>query len=178
MRARALVLIVILLPAPAMADCSSRGVPSYGDITYVDVRQYSLVGILHPSFEFEGTVLPPTASLGRRSEASLVARRAVPFLGKFVAIDPQRAIAEVVGLLEQNHFFEMRLTAPYCCYLDGPEDVVTVVRCGVRTTLGTISEGGEVRLDDDAAKAFFRLLDGLRKTIFTEKWTVPTPTPS
>ena len=178
MLARLLAVIAVLLPAPVMANCGSGGALTYSDVTYVDVRQYSLVGVLHPYFEFEATAIPQTASFKGRVAASLNARRAVPYFGSFVAADPQHAFDDVVGVLERNHFFEMGLTAPYCCYLDGPEDAVTVVRCGVKTTLATVSEGGEVRLDDAAAKAFFRLEDELRKTIFAEKWTLPTPDPA
>jgi hypothetical protein len=176
MLARLLVAIAALLPVPVMAECAPGGIPSYRDITYVYVRQYSLVGIRHPYFEFEATAIPQRPGFKGRTEASLNAKRAVPYRGSFVAVDPQRAFDHALAVLEQKHFYDMHLT-PGCCYIDGPEDVVTVVRCGVKTSLATISEGGQLRLDDAAGKAFFQLEDELLKTIFLEKWTMPTPAP-
>jgi hypothetical protein len=174
---RLLVAFAVLLPVPVMADCSPGGTPSYRDITYVYVRQYSLVGILHPYFEFEATAIPQNSGFKGRTQASLNAKHAVPYRGSFVAVDPQRAFDHAVAVLDQEHFYALHLT-PHCCYLDGPEDVVTVVRCGVKTSLATISEGGQVRLDDAAGKAFLQLEDDLRKAIFLEKWAMPTPAPS
>jgi hypothetical protein len=160
-----------------MADCAAGAAPSYGDITYVAVGQSSLTGMSHPWFAFEGTRRPRFGSHKESADVSLTARRAVPFLGNFVAEEPQQAFSAIVAVLERRRFFDMRMTAPYCCYIDGPEDGVTVVRCGVTTTLGTIGKGGEVRLDDARGEAFFGLEDELRKVIFAQKWTVPTPPP-
>ncbi len=173
MRASLFAAAALLIPAPVVASCLPGGVPSYGDVSYVYVRQYSLTGIRYPSFEFEATAARRKAA----PTVSLVARRAVPFIGSFVAVDPERTLGDIVAVLERGKYFDMHLTAPFCCYLDGPEDVVTVVRCGVKTSLATITEGGEANLDDAQGKAFFRLEDTLRKAIFAEKWTEPTPAP-
>jgi hypothetical protein len=174
--ARLLVATAVLLPVRVMADCAPGGILSYRDITYVYVRQYHLVGIPAPYFEFEATAIPQNSGFEGRTQASLNAKRPVPYRGNAVAADPQRVFDDAVTVLERNHFYAMRLT-PHCCYIDGPEDVVTVVRCGVKTSLTTISEGGQVRLDDAAGKAFLQLEDDLRKAIFLEKWTMPTPAP-
>lgn len=109
---------------------------------------------------------------------TLSAKRAVKLHGDFVAADPQRTFAGVLAVLERNRFFEMRLTPVSPRYLDGPEDAVTVVRCGVTTTLGTVAPGGQVDLDDAQAKAFFSLGNDLRNAIFSEGWTRSTPPPA
>lgn len=178
MRASLLLAIMFLVPVAAAARCAAGGVPSYRDITYVNVRLYSLVGILHPFFEYEGKIVPPRGSRSAFADGSLDARRAVPYVGKFVALQPHQTFDAVVAVLAQNHFFDMRMTAPACCVIDEPEDAVTAIRCGVTTTLGTASAGGTVDLDDAQGKAFIRLEEELRKAIFAEKWIAPTPAPN
>jgi hypothetical protein len=177
MRTTLLVAIAFLLPAPAVANCAAGATPSYQDITYVNVRLYSLVGATHPRFEFKGRDLPPQGSFKGFAQSSLNARRAVPFAGSFVAVNPHQAFGAVVTVLEQNHFFDMRMTAPTCCIIDGPEDVVTAIRCGVTTTLSTASEGGTADLEDAQGRAFLQLENDLRATIFAQKWATPAPTP-
>lgn len=98
--------------------------------------------------------------------------------GDFVAADPQRTFADVLAVLERDHFFEMRLSPTASPYIDGPEDVVTVVRCGVTTSLGTIALGPEVDLNDAQGKAFFSLGDDLRNAIFSQAWTRATAPPA
>lgn len=88
-----------------------------------------------------------------------------------------RTFGDVVAVLQQHHFFDVRLNPAKGLYIDGPEDQVTVVRCGLTTMLGTIPRGGEVELGDDQSKAFFKLEDGLRSAIFSENWIVPSPAP-
>jgi hypothetical protein len=102
----------------------------------------------------------------------------VKLRGDFVAADPQRTFDDVLAALERNHFFEMRLSPTTEPYIDGLEDVVTVVRCGVTTSLGTIAQGPEVGLHDAQGKAFFSLGDELRNTIFSENWTRTTAPPA
>lgn len=177
MRASLLLAVALLVPVPAAASCAAGGVPSYQDITYVKVRLYSLVGILHPFFEYEGRIVPPRGSYKAFADGTLDARRAVPYVGKFVAVEPHQTFDAVVAVLAQNHFFEMRLTAPACCLIDGPEDAVTAIRCGVTTTLATATAGGTADLGDAQGKAFLRLEDALQKTVFAAKWIMPTPVP-
>ncbi len=111
--------------------------------------------------------------------ATLNATRAVKRIGNFVAVDAQRGFRDVVATLERDRFFELRLRpAPQNIgYIDGPEDAITVVRCGVTTTLGTIASGGQVQLDDVQGNAFRSLEGDLRVTIFSEAWVTPTPAP-
>jgi hypothetical protein len=111
--------------------------------------------------------------------ATLNATRAVKLIGNFVAVDAQRGFRDVVATLERDRFFELRLrpAPPNIGYIDGPEDAITVVRCGVTTTLGTIASGGQVQLDDVQGNAFRSLEGDLRATIFSEAWVTPTPAP-
>ncbi len=169
---RLLAAILFLSPAPAIANCTAGATPSYHDITYIRVRQYSLVGILHPRYEFEAVSAPPAGSRPARVTASLSARRAVPYFGNFVATNPKQGFDDVAAVLERSRFFDMRMTVPKCCVIDGPEDSITVIRCNVTTTLATASEGGSANLDDAQGKAFLRLEDQLRQTIFAEKWVI------
>ena len=93
---------VFLAPAPALANCMAGGTPSYHDITYIRVRQYSLVGILHPRYEFEAISVPPAGSRSARVTASLSAHRAVPYFGNFVAMNPKQDFDDVAGVLERE----------------------------------------------------------------------------
>ncbi len=174
---RLLAAILFLVPAPATANCLAGGTPSYQDITYIRVTQYSLVGILHPRYEFEAIGVPPAGSRPARVTASLSARRAVPFFGNYVAMNPKQGFDDVAAVLERNRFLDMRMTAAKCCVIDGPEDSITVIRCNVTTTLAAVSQGGAANLEDAQGKAFLRLEDQLRQTIFAEKWVTPTPGP-
>ena len=153
------------------------GTSSYQDITYIRVRQYSLVGILHPRYEFEAIGVPAAGSRPARVTASLSAHRAVPYFGNFVAMNSKQGFDDVAAVLERSRFFDMRMTAAKCCVIDGPEDSITVIRCNVTTTLATASEGGSANLDDAQGKAFLQLEDRLRQTIFTKKWATSTPSP-
>jgi hypothetical protein len=173
---RALVLAIGLLPAPVAAACVYGSPPSYEDITTVSVGQYSLVGQSHPSFQYKGYLTPRSTDPKKRAAATLTATRAVKFNGNFVAADPERSFHDIVATLERNHFFDLRLSpAPETTfYLDGPEDRITVQRCGVTTTLGTVASGGQVNLNDAQGKAFVSLEGDLRNIIFSQKWvTVP-----
>jgi hypothetical protein len=165
------------LPVPVMANCAPGGNPSYQDITYIQVKQFSLVGVSHPSYDFQATSFAPTGLQPARVDASLSARRAVPFFGNFVAVNPKQSFDDVAAVLEQSHFFDMRMTVPKCCVIDGPEDSITVIRCNVTTTLATVSKGGSANLEDAQGTKFLHVEDHLRKTIFAQKWERPTPGP-
>ncbi|HET6276498.1 MAG TPA: hypothetical protein VFE16_11265 [Candidatus Cybelea sp.] len=75
MRAWSLLAMVLLVPVPAAASCSAGGVPSYRDITYVNVRLSSLVGILHPVFAYEGKIAFPHGSRPAFAEDAVTAIR-------------------------------------------------------------------------------------------------------
>jgi len=156
---RLLAAILFVSPAPAIATCIAGGTPSYQDITYIRVRQYSLVGILHPRYEFEAISVSAAGSQPARATASLSAHRAVPYFGNFVAMNPKQSFDDVAAVLERSRFFDMRMAAPKCCVIDGPEDSITVIRCNVTTTLATVSEGGLANLEDAQSKVFLRLED-------------------
>lgn len=142
------------------------------------IAQGSLTGADWPRYSYEAVTYPQRGAYAGRTDVTLSAKRAVKLHGDFVAADPQRSFAGVLAVLERDRFFEMRLSPTKVMYIDGPEDVVTVVRCGVTMTLGTIPLGGEVALNDAQAKAFFSLESDLRNAIFSEEWTRATPPPA
>lgn len=152
--------------------------PSYQDIRYAKIVQYSLTGTGWPRYAYEAVTYPQIGAVAGRTVVTLSAKRAVKLHGGFVAADPQRSFSDVLAVLERDRFFEMRLSPTKVRYIDAPEDVVTVVRCGVTTSLGTIAQGGaEVGLDDAQGKAFFSLENDLRNAIFSENWMRPSPSP-
>jgi hypothetical protein len=165
------------MPAGALASCYPGSLPSYDEIQYVSVQQFALTGVRHPSFVFEAKYVPARENLPAHAFASLDAKRAVPFTGKFSAVDPVTTFENVVGVLRAASFFGMRMNPAAHLYIDGPEDSVTVVACGITWSLGTASEGGEVELQDAQGRAFFELEDDLRSAIFSGNWTLATPSP-
>ncbi len=131
------------------------------------VAQYSLVGQALPWYTFEAVYYPA----GLKAQVTLDARRATSIRGTYDAAKPLGAYTAVMGVLKRHDFFEMRLSPATNLYLDGPEDQISVVRCGVTTTLGTVTAGmQEIDLDDARAKAFFALEKDLRGVIFAQQW--------
>lgn len=170
-----LALALGMVPLPVAASCNAGAPLAYGDIGYVAVTQASLTQSLHPWFNFEAVVYPAHGSVETHGYGWLSAKRAVKLTGDFVAADPLRTFAAVMAVLEADNFLAMRLTPTAEGYIDGPEDAVTVVGCGVTWTLGTAGGRGFVRLDDAQGRAFFKLEDDLRNTIFSAKWVRPGP---
>lgn len=164
--------IVLICQLAARASCDTGALPAYEDITYVKVAQYSLVGQQYPWYTYEAAYYngQPHAAV------SLDAHRAVGMKGSFVPAAPVDSFNNVVHVLEKDRFFAMRLRPAVTLYVDGPEDSVTVARCGVTTTLSSVPSSEELNLDDPQGKAFFALLADLRTTIFGQKWKTPPPT--
>jgi hypothetical protein len=123
------------------------------------------------------TVYLGHGSISSHAYGRLSAKRAVKFIGDFVAADPLRTFDQVMTVLKTDNFLVMRLTPTTAQYIDGPEDAVTVVGCGVTWTLGTAGRGEFVLLDDVQGRAFFKLVDDLRNTIFSAPWVRPSPEP-
>lgn len=178
MRACLLALVIGLAPISASASCVAGAPPAYEDIRYVDVSQSSLTGPLHPWFKYEALLVPAHGSVPARADVSLSAKRAVKFLGDFEAAAPLRTFADVVSVLKADDFFAMQLTPTTEGYIDGPEDSVTVDRCGITWGLGTTGSGGFVMLNDTQGRAFFKLEDDLRNAIFSAQWIRSTPRPA
>jgi hypothetical protein len=172
-------LLTALLPVAAWGSCAAGSPPSYDDVTYVSVKQFALAGQLHPWYSYEGTLYRGSAG-PQRARVSLVAHHGLPrdIRGnELVAVDPPATFAAIVQALKANRFFDLRLTPARTPYLDGPEDAVTVSRCAVSTTLGTIPYGTEFDLADGQARSFFALEADVRAAIGAAAWTEPTPEP-
>ncbi|MBV8373116.1 MAG: hypothetical protein JOY69_07625 [Candidatus Eremiobacteraeota bacterium] len=177
MPARVLFALLYVLPIPVAATCEPGAAPSYGDITYIKISQFSLTGIRHPSFHYEATVIPSFGVRKGYATATLIADREVKFQGSFVAVDARRTFSDTVAVLERDGYFNLRLNPSSTLYIDGPEDAITAARCGISTTLGTVSMGGEIDLNDAQFQRFLQLEDDLRYVIFSERWVPQTPHP-
>lgn len=160
-------------PVRSAASCQTGATPSYDDITYVYVEQHALVGNW-PWYTYRATLYANAPK--PHADLALDARRA-PLHGTFVASDPLRAFHDIVSTLRRDDFFAIRLGPTNNWYLDGPEDAVSVGRCGVTTTVSTVPLGVEFDLSDARGQAFLRLEADLRNAIFSENWT-PLSTPS
>lgn len=165
------VIIILTSPLEARASCDTGAPPVYEDVTYIKVSQFALVGQQHPWYTYEAVYY----SAGRHANVSLGAHRAVGMMGSFVSTAPLDSFRNIVQVLKRDGFFAMRLQPAAALYLDGPEDSVTVTRCGVTTTLSSVTSSQELRLDDAQGKAFFALLADLRSTILRQKWKTPSP---
>lgn len=169
--------VLALLPGIALGSCVGGAAPSYDDIRYVDVRQFSLVSGEHPWYEYQATFFPPDAQGKVRAIVTLASKQGVALVGNYVAVEPIATFERTIAALKAASFFDMRLSPARLLYVDGPEDGVSVVACGIGWTLGTINRGYEIELNDSNARRFFILLDALRKTIFSAPWTKPSPAP-
>jgi hypothetical protein len=172
----AAVCFALLCPLEATASCAPGAPPSYADITYVKFVEYSLVAMHRPAFTFTAVRwlykrIPP------KTYAALEKTRATLPSAPSAAVNPEAALAAAVNVLRQHDFFAMHLSPMPATSLDGPEDSITVARCGVFTTISTISNSDEVNLDDAQAKSFFALEDDLRTAIFKQQWQSSTPQP-
>lgn len=165
-----------LLPVTVFGTCVGGAVPSYDDIRYVDVRQFSLSRD-RPWYEYQATFFPSDARGNARAIVTLTGKQGVALVGNYVAVEPIATFDQTIAALKAASFFDMRLSPARVLYIDGPEDGVSVVACGIGWTLGTANRGYEIDLNDSNARRFFTLLDDLRKTIFSAPWTKPLPPP-
>lgn len=143
------------MPLATRASCDTGAAPAYEDVTYIKISQYSLLGQQHPWYKYEAGY----CSVGRYTNASLDAHRAVGMIGSFVSAAPLDSFKSTLHVLERHRFFNMRLQPVAALYVDGPEDSVT--------------SSQELRLNNAQGRAFFALLDDLRVTILMQKWETP-----
>lgn len=165
---------MLVFAAAARASCDTGAPPKYRDITYVKVAQAALVGMQHPWYTYEAAYY----GIAHRASVSLDAHRGIRLAGSFVSASPLASFESIVQVLKKDRFFALRLHPARALYIDGPEDSVTVVRCGVTTTLSSVPLSEEVNLGDAQAKTFGALLDDLRAAILKQNWeTPPAQTP-
>lgn len=72
--------LLLFSPAIASASCDTAAPAAYGDITYVKVAQYALVGQSHPWFTYEAAYYPGGPH-GAHANVWLDARRAAGMQG-------------------------------------------------------------------------------------------------
>jgi hypothetical protein len=173
---------VAALPAfagTAAASCLPGATPSYDDIRYVAVQQYSLTA-QRPRYAYEARYTPSGSGTPPYAFATLKATRNVPITGDFVAAKPAAVYASSIAILRSAQFFDIRLSTPAAGqsrYIDGPEDTVTVVACGIRWALGTANTGDSIDIGNAQARQFFKLENDLRAAIFSSQWVRQTRTP-
>jgi hypothetical protein len=155
----------VLVPIRVAASFD-LGLPTYDDITYIKVTQFSLVASHWYTYES----YYQTSTDGLRVSVSLESRDAPLPKGQYVAVHPTDAFRSVADILKASQFFDMHLALTKTPYIDGPEDEITVERCGVTTTLGTISRTERLDFNAPPAKQFFALEARLRDTSFAQTW--------
>jgi hypothetical protein len=170
-RCAAALMTSLFFASPALAACVHGTPPSYDDIRYVSVVQSEFPNGGWPDYKFEASYFPIRSTNAEHATARLTAKRNVPRTGVFVASDPIASFRNAVAVLKAASFFDMRLAPAIGGYIDGPEDTVTVAACGIRWSLGTIVQPGQVAQDDDNGRRFFTLESELRKTIFADAWS-------
>jgi hypothetical protein len=167
------VLAIAILPSTAIAGCAPGETPSYADIDGVAVRRYALVGTW-PRFDAHfNLVYYKDAQV---VVGTLDAQWGLPVRGTLSESSGQTFDA-LRAVLQDHDFYRLRLTPERTIYLDGPEDVVSVSRCGVTTTLGFFVQREFVNQDNGQIKALVALLDDLQRVIGQLPWT-PSPSPS
>ena len=157
--------------ALAMAACASGTTPSYSDTRYVSVVQFSFPNDGSPNYKYEGMDYPADGSAEEKTVVRLTMRQRSPITGDYVASHPLASFQKMIGILRSASFFDMRLSPAVTRYIDGQSDAVTIVACGIRWSLGTLDQPGEVALDDANARRFISLENNLRASIFADDWS-------
>lgn len=160
--------LTLSMPLHASASCAAGAKPSYDDVTYLKIVQYSLVGG-RPAYTFSARRYV-YARGGPATYASLLNGRTNASAAAMRAADPNGAFAAVVHVLQRHDFFDMHLQPTQDRYLDGPEDTIAVGRCGVETALSTIAQSDELDMSGPQAQALFALEDDLRAAIMAQTW--------
>jgi hypothetical protein len=167
----------------AIAGCAPGETPTYDDIRSIYVDRHALVPASHPQFTAHFVM-----SVSRNRETGVVTddaftgrldSRNVPLKGSFIESDPH-TFSILRATLKKHDFYALRLTpATKVILLDGPEDTITVIRCGVATSIGYFSAGEFVDPQNGQLEALRALLDDLQNAIVTFPWTPvpPSPTP-
>jgi hypothetical protein len=174
---------VVAASASARAGCASGQTPTYDDIRRIAVHRFALVGAKYPRFDADFALTfsrnPTTGVITEDAlSATLDARLDLPLKGSYSESDP-RTFSILRAVLQKHDFYALRLTPKMAYYLDGPEDTIVVTRCAVVTTIGYVSAGEEIDLDNGQSEALRALLDDLQNAIIALPWTlVPSPTPS
>lgn len=166
----------------ARASCAPDGTPDASDITYVHVRQYPFPVPREPAFDvavLRRTVLRPNGDALHGTSARLIALRTEPVpRGNYVlAGDAAALLRDLAATLERADYTTIRFSPATRMLLEGPNDTVTVQRCGVTTIISTNPDPLVAQTYSDAnGKRFLDLVDAIDAIVSAQNW-VPEPPP-
>jgi hypothetical protein len=181
------IVLTLSTNAVALAKCAPGLNPSYSDVESIYVERLQTGG---PNYKLLVT---------RPGEVLFIGRRLVPNVGTYDGDDGSALFDKLVAIIEMREFYSMQLQ-PYASatplpkgiiartIVDGPDDHVAVLRCGVVTKIETYGESDSVFLandpDNPQTKSFVDLVDALQAPILAWPWRKehrelrPTPTAS
>ena len=169
----------------ALADCGRGRIASYSDVESIYVERLQEGG---PDFK---------ALVTRSGDVLFIGRRHVRDAGTYDVADGLDLFEKLAAIIEKRDFYSMQLR-PYASatplpkgiigrtIVDGPDDHVAVLRCGVLTKIETYGGSDSVFLandpDDPQTKSFIDLVDALQAPILAWPWQkehrVLRPTPA
>ncbi|MGC8485836.1 MAG: hypothetical protein ACP5O6_09415 [Candidatus Baltobacteraceae bacterium] len=147
------------------ANCAIGGARRYRDISGISVRRTGLTDIGDPKYRF---------SVDKNGFVAFDGAEKTPIVGNYDGRDGRQLLLRLVAILRNRSFFEMSLRTSRKIYIDGPEDSISVLRCGVVTTISTVgsrSVAFEAALHGERMRRFFALLRALEAPIFAWPWT-------
>jgi hypothetical protein len=181
------IVLTLSTNAIAMAKCGPGLNPSYSDVESIYVERLQTDG---PNYKLLIT---------RPGEVLFIGRRLVPDVGTYDGDDGSALFEKLVAIIEKRDFYSMQLE-PYASatplpkgiiartIVDGPDDHVAVLRCGVVTKVETYGGSDSVFLandpDNPQTKSFVDFVDALQAPILAWPWRKehrelrPTPTAS
>jgi hypothetical protein len=167
------VLLTLGTNSIALAECGPGRVATYADVESIYVERRPVAG---PNYKTLVT---------RRGEVLYIGRRHVPDIGTFDGDDGSALFEQLVAILKARDFYAMQLrssalTTPVpkasgqTVWVDGPDDHVALLRCGVSTKVETHGMNDSFFLsnnpDDPQTKLFVELVDALQVPILKWPW--------
>lgn len=176
---------IIAVPFRGSAACEMGGRLDTGDVTSVQIRRSTFPLGIGPQYGVSAQRQLRSVGGGTRyiASATLSTYSAQPLpRGPYVlgsSDDAETLLRALADELQRSDFFSMRLTPLNAWPIDVPSESVSVLRCGVRTTLATVGESIPWRRADENGKRFVALIDRLSAIVFAQPWmSAPQPSPS
>jgi hypothetical protein len=166
-------LLTLSTTGVALAECGSGHTPSYSDVESIYVERLQAGG---PNYKLLVT---------RPGEVLFIGRRHVPDFGTYSGDDGSALFKKLAAIIVKRDFYSMQLQ-PHAAasplpkgiiarfWVDGPDDHVAVLRCGVLTTIETYGGSDSVFLandpDDPQVRSFVEFVDALQAPILAWPW--------
>jgi hypothetical protein len=180
------ILLATSANSAALAECGHGHSPSYSDVESIYVERLQAGG---PNFK---------AIVTRPGDVLFIGRKSVPNVGMYDGVDGSALFDELLAIIEKRDFYSMQLNqyAPakplpegiMRITVDGPDDHVAVLRCGVVTKIETYGGSDSIflanDLDDTQTKSFVDFVEALQAPILAWPWqkehreSRPAPTAS